>query len=42
MKVVAFNGSPNPEGNTAILLMKVLSRVARAGINTGFGAGRRQ
>ena len=34
MKVVAFNGSPNPEGNTAILLMKVLSRVARAGINT--------
>ena len=29
MKVVAFNGSPNPEGNTAILLMKVLSRRAR-------------
>ena len=34
MKVVAFNGSPNPDGNTAILLRKVLSPIARAGIDT--------
>ena len=34
MKVVAFNGSPSPDGNTAILLMKVLSPIARAGIDT--------
>lgn len=34
MKVVAFNGSPSSEGNTAILLRKVLSPIARAGIDT--------
>jgi len=34
MKVVAFNGSPCKDGNTAILLRKVLSPVARAGIDT--------
>jgi multimeric flavodoxin WrbA len=34
MKVVAFNGSPRREGNTAILLRKVLSPIARAGIDT--------
>lgn len=34
MKVVAFNGSPRKEGNTAILLRKVLSPIARAGIDT--------
>jgi len=34
MKVVAFNGSPSKDGNTAILLRKVLSPIARAGIDT--------
>ena len=34
MKVVAFNGSPRREGNTAMLLRKVLSPIARAGIDT--------
>ncbi|HRR34644.1 MAG TPA: flavodoxin family protein [Kiritimatiellia bacterium] len=34
MKVVAFNGSPSSDGNTAALLMKVLSPIARAGIDT--------
>ena len=34
MKVVAFNGSPNSDGNTAALLRKVLSPIARAGIDT--------
>jgi multimeric flavodoxin WrbA len=34
MKVVAFNGSPSREGNTVILLRKVLSPIARAGIDT--------
>lgn len=34
MKVVAFNGSPSSEGNTAMLLRKVLSPIARAGIDT--------
>jgi multimeric flavodoxin WrbA len=34
MKVVAFNGSPRKDGNTAALLRKVLSPVARAGIDT--------
>lgn len=34
MKVVAFNGSPRKEGNTAMLLRKVLSPIARAGIDT--------
>jgi multimeric flavodoxin WrbA len=34
MKVVAFNGSPRKEGNTAMLLRKVLAPIARAGIDT--------
>lgn len=34
MKVVAFNGSPRKDGNTAILLRKVLGPIARAGIDT--------
>jgi len=34
MKVIAFNGSPRREGNTALLLRKVLSPIARAGIDT--------
>lgn len=34
MKVVAFNGSPRADGNTAMLLRKVLSPIARAGIDT--------
>lgn len=34
MKVVAFNGSPRKDGNTAMLLRKVLSPIARAGIDT--------
>ena len=34
MKVVAFNGSPSKDGNTALLLRKVLSPIARAGIDT--------
>ena len=34
MKVVAFNGSPRKDGNTAFLLRKVLAPIARAGIDT--------
>ncbi len=34
MKVVAFNGSPRREGNTAILLRRVLAEVEAAGIET--------
>lgn len=34
MKIVAFNGSPSREGNTVTLLRKVLSPIARAGIDT--------
>jgi multimeric flavodoxin WrbA len=34
MKVVAFNGSPRKDGNTAILLRKVLGPIARSGIDT--------
>jgi len=34
MKVVAFNGSPRKDGNTAMLLRKVLGPIARAGIDT--------
>jgi len=34
MKVVAFNGSPRKDGNTALLLRKVLSPIARSGIDT--------
>ncbi len=34
MKVVAFNGSPHREGNTALLLRKVLAPIARSGIDT--------
>lgn len=36
MKVVAFNGSPRPEGNTAILIRKVLSAIEAEGIETEF------
>lgn len=34
MKVVAINGSPNPDGNTSIMLNKVLEEVAKEGIET--------
>ena len=34
MKVVAFNGSPRKDGNTALLLRKVLAPIARSGIDT--------
>ena len=34
MKVIAFNGSPHKDGNTACLLRKVLAPVARSGIDT--------
>jgi multimeric flavodoxin WrbA len=34
MKVVAFNGSPRKEGNTAILLRRVMAELEREGIAT--------
>ncbi len=34
MKVVAFNGSPRKDGNTAFLLKQALEPIARAGIET--------
>lgn len=34
MKVVAFNGSPRPEGNTFLLLNIVLEEIKREGIET--------
>jgi multimeric flavodoxin WrbA len=34
MKVTAFNGSPRPNGNTGLLLRKVLEPIAAAGIQT--------
>ncbi|MCL1887801.1 MAG: flavodoxin family protein [Kiritimatiellaeota bacterium] len=34
MKVIAFNGSPRPNGNTAAMLREVLRHVAEAGIET--------
>jgi multimeric flavodoxin WrbA len=34
MKVTAFNGSPRPDGNTALLLRKALEPIAAAGIHT--------
>jgi multimeric flavodoxin WrbA len=34
MKVTAFNGSPHPDGNTALLLKKALEPIAAAGIQT--------
>ena len=34
MKVVAFNGSPRPRGNTSILLRTVLAEVEKEGIGT--------
>ena len=34
MNVVAFNGSPNPDGNTAILLRYVLAELEGEGIGT--------
>ena len=36
MKVTAFNGSPRPNGNTALLLRKALEPIAAAGIQTEF------
>jgi len=36
MKVTAFNGSPHPNGNTALLLRKALEPIAAAGIDTEF------
>jgi len=36
MKVVAFNGSPRENGNTAILLRCVLEELEKAGIETEF------
>jgi multimeric flavodoxin WrbA len=36
MKVVAFNGSPRGEGNTAILIRKVLSALEAEGIETEY------
>ena len=36
MKVTAFNGSPRENGNTALLLHKVLEPIAAAGIETEF------
>ncbi|MCE5281856.1 MAG: flavodoxin family protein [Deltaproteobacteria bacterium] len=34
MKVVAFNSSPRPKGNTAILLSRVLDELGKEGIET--------
>ncbi len=34
MKVVAFNGSARKDGNTAILLRRVLDELEREGIKT--------
>jgi len=36
MKVVAFNGSPRADGNTAILIKKVLQQLEAEGIETEF------
>jgi multimeric flavodoxin WrbA len=36
MKVVAFNGSPRKDGNTAILINQVLKRLQAEGIETEF------
>ncbi len=36
MKVVAFNASPRPNGNTAILIRKVLSTLEAQGVETEF------
>ncbi len=36
MKALAINGSPRPDGNTAILLRKVLDELAKEGIATDF------
>ena len=36
MKVIAFNGSPRKEGNTALMLREVLKPIAEAGIETEF------
>ena len=34
MKVIAINASPRPDGNTALLLGKVLEPIASEGIET--------
>lgn len=36
MKVVAFNGSPRKDGNTAILINRVLKELQAEGIDTEF------
>ncbi len=36
MKVIAFNGSPRKDGNTAILIRRVLGVLAKKGIETEF------
>jgi multimeric flavodoxin WrbA len=36
MKVVAFNGSPRKDGNTAILIQHVLKVLEEEGIETEF------
>ncbi len=35
MKVTAFNGSPRPEGNTFLLIRRVLAELEKEGIDTG-------
>jgi multimeric flavodoxin WrbA len=34
MKVVAFNGSPRPEGNTKLLIVQVLQELEKEGVTT--------
>jgi len=36
LKVVAFNGSPRKDGNTALLIKKVLQEIEKEGIETEF------
>jgi len=36
LKVVAFNGSPRRDGNTALLINKVLQEIEKEGIETEF------
>ncbi len=36
MKVVAFNGSPRKDGNTAILIRRVLKELEAEGIETEY------
>lgn len=34
MKIIAFNGSPRKNGNTALMLQYLLARVEKAGIES--------